>query len=83
MRPISVNDPLPSRIVVTRQFIGSDGKPTHHFSGIRRLPAHVGGNGSGSGGDSGQIQKIRFVIAVNPTHYKIPFAFEHIPLPKP
>jgi len=31
----------------------------------------------------GQIKKIRFVIAVNPTHREIPFVLENIPLPKP
>lgn len=81
MRPLSVEDSVPSRIVIDRQLIGADGKPTREFSGYRRLPASVGGSGSGS--RIGRIEKIRFVIAVNPTHYKIPFELEHIPLPKP
>jgi hypothetical protein len=28
------------------------------------------------------VKKIRFVIAVHPTHYEIPFELEHVPLPK-
>lgn len=83
IRSISPKDLLPSRIVVNRQLIGPNDKPAQHFRSIRRLPAQVGGSGSGSGGSSDQIQKIRFVIAVNPSHYKVPFKFEHIPLPKP
>lgn len=81
-RPLSVQDYLPSRIVVARKFIGEDGKPTRHFSGFPNLPAHVGGSGSGGGSDS-RIKSIRFVIAVNPTHREIPFVLEDIPLPKP
>jgi len=79
--PISVQDFLPGRIVVGRQFINQDGKVTQHFSGIRRLPARVGGGGGGSGDD--QIKSIRFVIGVNPKHCEIPFAFENIPIPRP
>lgn len=82
MQPLTVEGYLPSRIVVARQLIGADGKPTRHFAGLRRLPASVGGSGSGSGGDC-RIEKIRYVIAVNPTHHKIPFELERIPLPHP
>jgi hypothetical protein len=73
---------LPERMVTGRQFIGIDGKPADHFRGINRLPAHVGGGGSGGGGNT-QIDKIRFVIAVNPSHHKIPFELKKIPLPDP
>lgn len=45
------------------------------------LPASIGGSGSGSGGN-GPVKTIRFVIAVNPTDYEVPFDLEHIPLPK-
>lgn len=79
-RPLSVQDYLPSRIVVARKFIGEDGKPTQHFAGFRNPPAHVGGSG---GGSDSRIKSIRFVIAVNPTHREIPFVLEDIPLPKP
>ena len=82
MRPLSVQDYLPNRMVVAREFIGEDGKPTQHFSGLRRLPARVSGSGSG-GGSNCRIKSVRFVIAVNPTHHEIPFVLEHIPLPKP
>ena len=79
---LTVQDYLPGRVVVARQFIGEDGEPTEHFSGIRRLPASVTGSGSG-GGSNCLIKSIRFVIAVNPTHHEIPFLLENIPLPKP
>jgi len=82
MRPVSVEDYLPSRILVARQLIGEDGKPTRHLSGHRRVPASAGGRGSGSG-NVGRIERIRYVIAVNPSHHKIPFTLEHIPLPEP
>jgi len=82
MRPVSVEDYLPSRILVARQLIGEDGKPTRHLSGHRRVPASAGGRGSGSG-NVGRIERIRYVIAVNPSHHKIPFTLEHIHLPEP
>ncbi len=73
---------LPTRLVMGRQLIGSDDKPTRR----RRspfLPFHVGGGSSGGGGFKGDITKMRYEIAVNPTHYEIPFVLENIPLPKP
>jgi len=49
--------------------------------GFGFLPTHVGGSGGGSHSGSGKpIKKIRFVIAVNPKHYKIPFELKNIPL---
>ena len=80
MRPLSVGDGLPRRFVVAQQLIGADGKPTRYSSPFPHLPAHVGGNGSGSGGNH-PIKAIRFVIAVNPRDHKVPFQLEHIPLP--
>jgi hypothetical protein len=79
---LSIEDYLPERIVTGRQFIGVDGKPTQHFMGMQSLPAHVAGSGYISGSDI-QIKKIRFVIALNPSHYKVPFEFKNIPLPDP
>jgi len=82
----AVQDYLPARVVVARELIGEDGKPISHPSGIKRLPADIIGYGSGgssSGHYSCLIKSIRFVIAVNPTHYEVPFVLEHIPLPKP
>ncbi len=80
--PVSVQNFLPGRLVVGREFINQDGKVTQHFSGIRHLPEHVGGSGSGGGSDC-RIKSIRFVIAVNPRHCEIPFVLENIPLPRP
>ena len=83
---LTVEDYLPERIVTDRHFVGADGKPIDRFMGISRLPGRVGGGGSGSRSDSGgvsPIEKIRFVIAVNPSHYKVPFEFKNIPLPDP
>ncbi len=83
---LSVGDYLPHKIVTERQLIGEDGKPLNRPMGHGPLPAHVGGSGRGShSGRNGAspIQKIRFVIAVNPKHYKIPFELKNIPLPDP
>ena len=82
MRTLSVQDYLPGRIVAARILIGADGKPISHPFGIQRLPAHLL-EGTNGGGPDCLIKSIRFVIAVNPAHYKIPFVLEHIPLPKP
>jgi hypothetical protein len=82
IRTMSVHDYLPSRIVAARKLIGKDGKPISHRFGIQRLPAHLLEGTNGSGSDC-LIKSIRFVIAVNPKHHKIPFVLEHIPLPRP
>ena len=86
MNRIMVWDPLPKRIVIDRQLIGKNGKSLDRHRITRRLPANIGGSSSGSYSDSGgvsPIEKIRFVIAVNPTHHKIPFELKNIPLPNP
>ena len=83
---LSVENYLPEKMVMGRQLIGQDGKQINRSPGMGSLPAHVGGRGSGSGSGSGgisPIKKIRFVIAVNPKHYKIPFEIKKIPLPNP
>jgi hypothetical protein len=80
---LSAESYMPTRLVTSRQLIGPDDKPFRRHTGSRMLPYHIGGNASGSGGSMGQIKKIRYVIAVNPTHYEIPFVLENIPLPKP
>jgi hypothetical protein len=82
MNRLTAETYLPERIVMDRQFIDINGKPTNHFRGFGSLPVNVGGGGSGSGGNS-QIERIRFVIAVNPSHHKIPFELKKIPLPDP
>jgi hypothetical protein len=82
-RPLGPGDPLPSRLVVARQVIGLDGKPHDRFFGAPPwLPIHVGGGMSGGGTDC-QIKALRFVIAVNPAHCRIPFEFQRVPLPDP
>lgn len=70
---VRIGDYLPSGFVVDRQIIiktGSNG------AGIRSAPGSIGGKGSGTG----RAEKIRFTIAANPAHKKIPFEFEQIPL---
>jgi len=79
---LSVGDYLPEKMVMGRQLIKADGEPTDPSMGHGFLPVHVGGSGGGSG-SGGPIKKIRFVIAVNPKHCKIPFEFKKIPLPNP
>jgi hypothetical protein len=82
-RPLTLGDPLPGRLVVGRQFLGEDGRPTHHFRNVSHwLPAHVAESGGGGGGSS-RITAIRFLIAVNPTHCSVPFELQRIPLPDP
>ncbi len=81
-RPLSVGDPLPGRLVVGRQFLGADGKPTGYFGGFWHLPAPVGGMGGG-GGPNTPIKAIRFIVAIRPTECRIPFELQHIPLPDP
>ena len=81
-RPLSVGDPLPGRLVVGRQLLGADGKPTGHFGGFWRLPVPVGGMGGG-GGRNTQIKTIRFLVAIRPTDCRIPFEFQRVPLPDP
>jgi len=79
---LSAETYLPARLVMDRQLVGPDNELVRrHRSPF--LPYHVGGNSSGSGSNMGQIKKIRYVIAVNPAHYEIPFVLENIPLPKP
>jgi len=79
---LRVGEPMPGRLVFCRQLMDADGKRAGHFGPMGRLPGHIGGRGSGSGPNV-QIEAIRFVIAVRPTHRKVPFALEHIPLPDP
>ena len=82
MHSLSADSYLPERMVVDRQFINDKGE-TRNSGGFRRLPFSVGGGMSGSGCFEGTIEKVRYTIAVNPTHYEIPFMLENIPLPKP
>ncbi len=71
---------LPERLPVNRLLIRQDGKLAR--DGLsRRLQAVGGGGGIGTEISRDLIEKIRFVIAVNPSHHKIPFVLEDIPLP--
>ena len=74
-----VGDRLPGEIVVDRQFIGADGQQAR-LRGGRPLPGSISGSGSIGGR---RIEQIDFLIAVRPTHNRIPFEIEHIPLPEP
>lgn len=83
---LSFGNYLPEKMVMDRQLIVEDGKPLRQSMGMSSLSAHVGGRGSGSHSGSGgasPIKKIQFVIAVNPTHYIIPFELKNVPLPNP
>lgn len=83
--PIQVGDTLPDRMVVDRQLIGADGKPVDqpHRSPLltRSVDGNIRGHIGGTGGNL-KIQCIRFTIAVDPDHKKVPFELEHIPLPQ-
>jgi hypothetical protein len=80
---LSAESYMPARLVTSRQLIGPDDKPVRRHSPSRMLPFRIGGGSSGGGSGMGQIEKIRYVIGVNPAHYQIPFVLENIPLPKP
>jgi hypothetical protein len=77
-RPLSVGDPLPSR----SSWAGSCSARTASQRSRRILaPAcPVGGMG---GRPQCQIETIRFLVAIRPTDCRIPFEFQHIPLPDP
>jgi hypothetical protein len=79
--PLCVGDGLTDEIVVDRRFIGADGQSNSlRDRGGRQLPASIGGSGSIGGR---QVEKIDFLIAIDPNHNRITFEFEHIPLPEP
>ncbi|MFC1780642.1 hypothetical protein ACFLZ8_00065 [Planctomycetota bacterium] len=80
---LTAESSLPERIVLNQLFVKQDGELVNRRIS-NRLPFNVGGGGSGSSsGSSGlsPIEKIRFVIAVKPSHQKIPFELKNIPLP--
>jgi hypothetical protein len=80
-RDLYVGDSLPDAIVVERQFIGKESRPKPPVKFGRSLPGPIGGSG---GSDTGrQVEKIDYLIAVDPNHNRIPFEIEHIPLPEP
>jgi len=70
---VQIGDYLPNRLIVDREFIvktSSAGAGGGHSTG------RIGGEGSGIG----RAEKIRYTIAVNPTHQTIPFETKRIPL---
>ena len=78
--------PLPDGILVERRFTGPDIPPKRKGIPTRgkSLPVSAGGNGSfGYTVEDVEcrVDTIDYRIAVGPTHYKIPFLLEHIPLP--
>lgn len=80
--------PLPDGILVERRLTGPDVPPKREDipHAARSLPVRAGGNGLFSHTVDGvdcRIDTIDYRIAVGPTHYRIPFEFEHIPLPGP
>ena len=80
---LSADTTLPGRLPVGRELIGRDNLPLGSWNGMPRLPFNVGGSSEDTLGSKDRITKIRYVIAVNPKHYKIPFVLENIPLPRP
>ena len=79
--------PLPDGILVERRFTGPDvpSKLEDLPRPGRRLPARAGGCGLvgyNTWGVPCKVDTIDYRIAVGPTHYKIPFELEHIPLPE-
>jgi hypothetical protein len=78
---VFVGDTLPDGIVMERQFLGKSSRTESPVKFGQSLPGLIGGFGSY---DIGQpIEKIDYLIAVDPNHNMIPFEFKHIPLPKP
>ena len=83
---LSIDNPLPDGIVVNRRFAGP-GVPEKDRSIVKggdSIPISAGGKGSVNyrvNGVDCQIKMIDYRIAVNPKHHRIPFEFEHIPLP--
>ena len=73
---------LPNRLPLGQELLDKDGKSVHSPSGGHpKLTASLGGKGSGGTTSVGGVEKIRFVIAVNASHHKIPFELDDIPLP--
>jgi len=70
---VQIGDYLPSRLVVDRQIIVQTSAVGSGGAGWEGI---IGGKGSGTG----RAEKIRFTIAVNPTHQSVPFELEQIDL---
>jgi hypothetical protein len=74
---VQVGELLPGRLVAGRQMIvrNSSGMSAGGSSG----PSRISGRGDGIG----RAEGIRYVIAVNPAHIRIPFEFRDIPMSAP
>jgi len=80
----SVHSYLPDRLVVARYLLGPNDEPIPHPLAVRGLPDPLNDRGEAARGNYIlQIEKIRYFIATNLTHRKIPFVLENVPLPKP
>ena len=82
IRSLSAKSNVPKRLVMEKQLIGPDGKPIHRHRGLF-LPNVYNSSRTIGGQHMAEITKIRYVIAVNPAHYEIPFVLKNIQLPKP
>ncbi|UCE48780.1 MAG: hypothetical protein JSW47_01265 [Phycisphaerales bacterium] len=81
--PLFAGSYLPDRLLVGRRLVGRDGKVVREHARMYLLAYTPSGTSSGNDSEMVRIRKIRYVIAVNPAHYEIPFVLENIPLPKP
>ncbi len=79
--PLSPESHIADRLVLDLQPVGPDNRPARPRNGGYSLPSRV--DILLPRGSMRQMSKIRYVIAVNPTHHKIPFVLENISLPKP
>jgi hypothetical protein len=78
---LRIGEPLPARMVIARQFLGDGGAMDPQMGGGMFMGGLVAGQGGGGG--HGPIKTIRFIIAVDPAEYQIPFEFQNIKLPNP
>ncbi len=79
---LAAGDPLPNRLVTGLEFVPENGKPIPRRQSGPVLRG-IGGPGGSPPSQTGTIKAIRFVIAVHPTHCRIPFELQHVPLPDP
>lgn len=81
--PVLYSDgPLPSRLVIARQLLKDGGEQVLIPGWVDPLRPSINESGSDSTWN-GPVRTLRYVVGVNPTHSKIPFTLEHIPLPEP
>jgi hypothetical protein len=74
---------LPKQLPLKQEFLNKQGKSIRNGHSMSTdLYASVGEEGGGAGSNIGSIETIRFAIAVNPSHHKIPFELDNILLPE-